>query len=148
MSRRALAVTVVIFLGSLGPVLAAPPWTETLTQRALTSGFLTRLPPAVSAALGLAKADQGTEVRQLLTKSGHRVRTFNVGVADHGELVVFNVDAHSGSSLAYRLTPQGKLRQAVAYQGGQARALSDAEAQAGFAAEVRFWSVRAHQAPP
>ena len=145
--RRALAVTLMILLGA-GAVMAAPPWTATLTQRALSSGFLARLPAAVSAALGLTKAGEGTEVRQLLTKSGHRVRTFNVGVADHAELVMFDVDSHSGASVAYRVTAEGKLSKAIAYEAGQARALSETDAQAGFDAAGRFWSARARKAPP
>ncbi len=124
--------------------LAAAPWMPPLTEQTLSSGFLTRLPVEVSRALGLSKADEGTEVRQLLAKSGRHVRTFNVGVADHGEVVVFDVDAHSGATVAYRLTPDGRLRSAVSYQaGGAARTLSPADAQAGFAAEVHFWSARA-----
>lgn len=126
---------------------ASPHWTETLTQRALDSGFLTRLPAAVSAAFGLTKPEQGTEVRQLLSKDGHRVRTFNVGVANHADLVVYNLNAQTGAGVAYLLTPEGKLRKAVSYQAGQdVKPLADADAQAGLAHEVHFWSARAHSA--
>lgn len=126
---------------------ASPPWTETLTQRALDSGFLTRLPPAVSATFGLTKPEQGTEVRQLLSKDGHRVRTFNVGVANHAELVVYNLNAQTGTGVAYLLTPDGKLRKAVSYKAGQdVRPLAEADAEAGLAHERHFWSARAHSA--
>jgi hypothetical protein len=124
---------------------AAPPWTQTLTQQALDSGFLTRLPPAVSVALGLTKPEEGTEVRQLISKDGHRVRTFNVGVANHADLVVYNLNAQTGAGAAYLLTPDGKLRKAVSYQAGKdVQPLSGADAQAGLAREARFWSARAH----
>ena len=149
MSGRArLAGLMALVLGMLagGALPAATSWAQTLTQQALSAGFLARLPPNVSLALGLAKPDEGTEVRQLLSKYGRRIRTFNVGVANHGELVIFNVDAQSGATVAYRLTPEGTLRQAVSYQaGGQVRPLATADAKSGFSAEVRYWSARARK---
>lgn len=128
----------------------AAPWTEALTRQALSSGFLTRLPADVSVALGLAKSKEGTEVRQLVSKSGRRVRTFNVSVARESDLVVFNVDAQSGNSLAYLVAPDGKLRKAVSRQaGGEPRDVDAAEARAGLAREAHFWAARArHSAAP
>jgi hypothetical protein len=129
---------------------AAAPWPQALIPQALNSGFLTRLPPTVSVALALTKAEEGTEVRQLLRKSGHQVRTFNVSVANHGDVVIFNVNGRTGATVAYLLTPEGQLRKAVAYQaGGQAHELPTAAAQADLAREGRFWAARARQnAPP
>jgi len=149
MSMRALAIGfVTLIAGTLlgGQLPAAAPWAETLTRQALNSGFLTRLPAPVSVAFGLAKAEEGTEVRQLLSKSGHRVRTFNVSVANHADVVVFNINAQTGATLAYLVTPDGRLRKAVSYQaGGAAEALAAADAQAGLAREARFWSARARK---
>jgi len=144
MTRCALLMTLLLGVLAGRGLPAATPWAQTLTQQALNAGFLSRLPPNVSTVLGLTKPDQGTDVRQLLSKDGHRIRTFNVSVANHGELVIFNVDAQSGLTVAYRLTPEGKLLQAVSYHtGGQARSLAAAEANSGFAREVHFWSARA-----
>jgi hypothetical protein len=127
---------------------AATPWAQTLTQQALDSGFLSRLPPNVSVVFGLAKPQEGTDVRQLLSKEGHQVRTFNVSVANHADVVIFNVNAQSGATVAYLITPEGQLRKAVAYQpGGQAKDLSTADAKAGFAREKKYWSGRARSAP-
>ncbi len=137
-----------VLAGALQPpaLQAAAPWAETLTQQALDSGFLTRLPPSVSTALGLAKPEDGTEVRQLLTKQSHQVRSFNVSVAKHSDLVVLDLNAQSGASVAYLVSPDGQLRKAVSYQaGGEARPLSTANAQAGFAREKHYWSSRAHK---
>jgi hypothetical protein len=128
---------------------AAAPWPQALIPQALNSGFLTRLPPTVSVALAIPKAEEGTEVRQLLRKSGHQVRTFNVSVANHGDVVIFNVNGRTGATVAYLLTPEGQLRKAVSYQaGGEAHALPAAAAQAGLAREVRFWAARARQSTP
>jgi hypothetical protein len=119
-------------------------WVQTLTQEALDSGFLSRLPPNVSVVFGLAKPDEGTDVRQLLAKEGHQVHTFNVSVANHADIVIFNVNAQAGTTVAYLVAPDGQLRQAVAYQtGGQARDLSPADAKAGMAREKKYWSARA-----
>jgi hypothetical protein len=130
------------------PALAAPSsrpaWTEILARQALASGYLTRLPPTVSVALGLAKAKEGSDVRQLLNKSGHQVRTFNVSVAKNSDLVLFTVDARTGATTAYLIGPDAQLRKAVSYQAGaQAEEMSAADARAGLAREVRFWSGRA-----
>jgi hypothetical protein len=123
---------------------AATPWVQTLTQEALDSGFLSRLPPNLSVVFGLSKPQEGTDVRQLLSKQGHQVRTFNVSVANHSDVVIFNVNAQSGVTVAYLVTPTGQLRKAVSYQtGGEARDLSAADAKAGLAHEKQFWSARA-----
>jgi hypothetical protein len=129
------------------PLQAAGPWAQTLTQQALSSGFLQRLPVAVSKALGLPKPDEGSDVRQLLTKDGRRIRTFNVSVADHNDLVIFNIDARAGANVALLVSADGTLRKAVSYQSGgsDTRELSAADARAAMAREVRFWSARAKQ---
>jgi hypothetical protein len=153
MMRYVLTAGLLTLLGVLpGAALAADPptpWAQTLTQQALSTGFLARLPPNVSVVLGLAKPDEGTDVRQLLAKDGHRIRTFNVSVASHSDLVVFNVDAQSGATRAYLLSPDGQLRKAVSYQAGaEAQPIPPADAKAGFAHETHYWSARAKKAPP
>jgi hypothetical protein len=136
-----------LFAGALQA--ASFPWAQTLTQQALDSGFLSRLPPNVCVVFGLAKPEEGTDVRQLLSKEGHQVRTFNVSVANHKDVVIFNVNAQSGATVAYLITPDGQLRRAVSYQpGGQAKDLSAADAKAGLAHEKKFWTARAKAAPP
>ena len=152
MSRRnSLARAAAVFTGIalITCLEATGNWAQALTQQALDSGFLSRLPPAVSVAFGLAKGEEGAEVRQLLSKAGHEVRTFNVSVANHADVVIFNVNSHNGATVAYLLTPDGQLRKAVSYQAGhEARAMSDADAKAGLSREQRFWSARVPKATP
>jgi hypothetical protein len=127
---------------------ADTPWAQALTARALESGFLTRLPPKLSAAFTLAKPQDGSEVRQLLTHAPHRVRTFNVSVANHADLVIFDVDVRTNSSVAYLLSPDGALRKAVAYQHvDQERPLEAAEARAGFLTQKRYWTAYLRKPP-
>jgi hypothetical protein len=145
--RRMAQIVFILVLS--GEAHAAAPWPQALIPQALNSGFLTRLPPTVSVAFALAKAEEGTEVRQLLRKSGHQVRTLNVSVANHGDVVIFNVNGRTGATVAYLLTPDGQLRKAVSYQaGGEAHELPAAAAQAGLAREARFWAERARRSAP
>ena len=153
----ALCALAATLLGTLAAAAAAatgaasgPAWTESLTRQALASGYLTRLPPTVSVALGLDKAKEGTDVRQLISKSGHQVRTFNVSIAKNSDLVLFTVDARTGATAAYLIGPDARLRKAVSYQAGaEAQDMSATDAHAGLAREARFWSARAkHPATP
>ncbi|HET7756545.1 MAG TPA: hypothetical protein VFK87_04740 [Steroidobacteraceae bacterium] len=129
-----------------GPALvctahAATTWAETLAARALSEGPSSRLPPHLSAVLGLASNGQGLAVRQLVARDGFTVRTFNVGAAAPHRVVVIVADEAARSTTAYLLTARGRLRRAVGYHSGEApRELPAGEAQSGFAAEVRFWS--------
>jgi len=146
MRARATAVRLLTLLGAVvfGAALPAPPpWTETLTQQALTAGFLARLPTNVSVVFGLPEAAAGTEVRQLLSKDGHQIRTFNVTVAGH-EVVIFDVNAQTGATRAYLVGSDARLLKAASAQsGGEARLLGPEDANSGFARETRFWSARA-----
>lgn len=122
------------------------PWAQALAAQALENGFLSRLPPNLSAAFGLAKPEQGTEVRQLIARAAHTVKTFNVGVVNHGDLVIFDVDEHTNMTTAYLLAPDGQLRKAMSYRSvDQAQPLTTAQASAGFLREKRFWSARVHK---
>lgn len=142
------ALTLVAAVALIGSLEAAANWAEMLTQQALDSGFLSRLPPAVSVAFAFAKGEEGTEVRQLLTKDGQQVRTFNVSVTNHADVVIFNVNAKTAATVAYLLTPDGQLRKAVSGQAGhEAKELAAADAKAGFARERHFWSARAGKSP-
>jgi hypothetical protein len=137
---RSFAAVLVCVLG-VEQTRGETPWTAVLTQQALTAGHPSTLPPNLSVVLGLAAQGKSIEVRQLVTRAEQKVRTFNVSVAHHRDLVIFSVDEGTQTTVAYLLTPGGKLRKAVSYQtGGPPRELSAAEAKVGFAGEVRYWS--------
>jgi len=145
---RSLAAVLVCVLG-VGQTRGETPWTAVLTQQALAAGYPATLPPNLSMVLGLAAQGKSVEVRQLVTRAEQKVRTFNVSVAHHRDLVIFSVDEGTQATVAYLLEPGGGLRKAVSYQiGAQPRELSASEAHAGFAAEVRYWSGRAHEGVP
>ena len=115
------------------------PWTKRLTQQALTSGYEAKLPPHISMVLGLSKGE-GVPVKQLVSRAGQKVHTFNVSVADH-RVVLFLNDEQAQSAVAYLLGPGGKLHTAVSYQaGGEPSELTGSEARSGLAREIRYWS--------
>ena len=148
--RVLIRMAAVLALGALAAqVQGATPWAQALAAQALDSGFLSRLPPNLSKTFALTKPDDGAEVRQLITRSSRQSRTFNVSVANHNDIVIFNVDVHTNDTVAYLVGPDGTLRKAVAYRKvDQERTMSAQEARQGFEREKRFWSARLHQPPP
>ena len=144
---RSFAAVLVCVLG-VGQTRGETPWAAVLTQQALAAGYPATLPPNLSMVLGLATQGKSVQVRQLVTRAEQKVRTFNVSVAHHRDLVIFLVDEGTQATVAYLLGPGGKLRKAVSYQiGAQPRELSASEAHAGYVAEVRYWSGRAQVVP-
>ena len=133
------AVLAAALLG--GAARAATSWAETLAAQALKQGPTSQLPPHLTAVLGLSSNGQGLAVRQLVSRDGFSVRTFNVGAQAPHRVVLMVADEAARSTVAYLLTPHGHLRRALQYHSGEApEELPLAEAQPGFAAEVRFWS--------
>jgi hypothetical protein len=133
------AVLALALLG--GAARAATSWAETLAAQALKQGPTSQLPPHLTGVLGLSSNGQGLAVRQLVSRDGFSVRTFNVGAQPPHRVVLMVADEAARSTVAYLLTPHGHLRRALQYHAGEApQELPLAEAQPGFAAEVRFWS--------
>jgi hypothetical protein len=142
---RSFAAVLVCVLGVV-PARAETRWTDALTQQALSAGYQATLSPNLSMVLGLATEPKSVPVKQLVTRAEQKVRTFNVSVAHHRDLVILSVDEGTQTTVAYLLAPGGKLRKAVSYQfGAEPRQLSASEARPGFRAEVRYWSGRAHE---
>jgi hypothetical protein len=84
-----------------------------------------------------------------VSRADQKVRTFNVSVANPRDLVIFSVDEGAQKTVAYLVTPAGKLRKAVAYRtGGEPRDLSAEQARPGLAREVRYWSAHAAESTP
>ena len=145
---RSFAALLVCVLG-VGQTRGETPWTDVLTQQAVAAGYPATLPPNLSMVLGLATQGKSVKVKQLVTRAEQKVRTFNVSVTHHRDLVIFFVDEGTQATVAYLLGPGGRLRKAVAYQiGAQPRELSASEAHAGYVAEVRYWSGRAQEVVP
>jgi hypothetical protein len=136
---RLLFVTICIT--GMGPLRGDAAWTGALTQQALTSGFQATLPPHVSVVLGLVSKSESVPVRQLASRTGQKVHTYNVVVAHPKDVVLFVVDESAQSTIAFLLSSGGKLRKAVSYpNGGEPHELPLSEARPGLARERRYWS--------
>jgi hypothetical protein len=132
-----------------GAARAATPWAETLAAQALKQGPSSQLPPHLTSELRLSDDGQGLAVRQIVSRDGSTVRTFNVGAQAPHRVVVIVADEAAKLTVAYLLTPHGHLRRALQYHAGEApQELPLATAKSGFAAEVRFWSGVAGAAAP
>ena len=127
----------------IAPVSAETSWLRDLTDGALRQGLDAKLPPHLSAVLGLEAHEQSTPVRQIVARLDHQVRTFNVCSSNHQKLVIMTVNEQTQAVTAYLLSPGGKLRKAVSYSaGGAPQELSLVEARSGFSRELQYWSRR------
>jgi hypothetical protein len=150
-------MNVSVMLGALLAIAAAGtpcaaadnPWTTPLVQEAMTKGYKSSVPPNVALVLGLSADAQAVETRQLVSRAARNVRTFNVSTGNPRRVVLFVVDEQARKTVAYLLGASGKLRKAVSYDfGAEPHELPQAQARAGLAREVSFWSKHAPGATP
>ena len=131
------------------PALGAGERFSALAARALDSGQNAKLPPHLSLVLGLGAGDESPPVKQIATRVGHEVRSFNVCTTNHRNLVIFVYDEDQRLTVAYLLSVAGTLRKAVSYvSGGPPKTLSLSKARPGFERELQFWSDYEAAQPP
>src|SRR5437764_15188679 len=89
-ARNFLKGIALVLTGGLGLAHAekAPPWTNALSQEAMTSGFEAKLPPHAAMVLGLAKKGESIAVRQHVSRSREKAQTFNVVFAVEADIDV------------------------------------------------------------
>ena len=122
---------------------------STLIAQAQQIGKDSRLPPHLVEILGLGTHAGGLAVRQLVMHQGKTVRAFNVSTESSQDLVIFNYDETSKTSLVYLLTPGAKLRRAVSYTAGaESHVLTRADARRSFEAELDYWLATARSGAP
>lgn len=118
---------------------------QSVIDAVVQNGPVNRLPAHLSLVLGLNEGEQGPAVKQAVMRDGTLVRTFDVRIANHGDIVMMAYDEQSRSMKAYLVSAKGKLRKAVAYQAGApATERSAGEARGDFAKEIKFWTETAH----
>lgn len=114
---------------------------ERVIDAVLQRGLDSQLPAHLSVVLGVSRLEQQTAVKQAVIRDGSTVRTFNVSVANHGDVVMLLYDEQSHSTKAFLVSAAGFLRRAVSYQaGGVAKERSLAQARSDFAREINFWT--------
>jgi len=106
----------------------------------LAQGPQSTLPAHLSVVLGISAAERATAVKQAVIRDGHTVRTFNVGLARPGDVVLMNVDEQTHATRVYLVSASGTLRKAVSYRAGApAMERNLIAARADYASEVKFW---------
>jgi hypothetical protein len=99
-----------------------------------------KLPPHLSAVLGLSETETQTPVKQAVIREGQSVRVFNVSTVKHDDLVILTHDEREQSTKAYRVSVAGDLCKAVLFHASEpAHERSPAESRDDFAAEIKFW---------
>jgi hypothetical protein len=117
------------------------PALQAVIDAVVSKGSRSQLPAHLSIVLGLAHAEQGVPVRQAVMRDGAAIHTFNVSDGDHSQVVLLTYEAASQMTKAYRVSPTGRLQNAVAYRGAdQASERGAREAQADFGKEIGFWT--------
>ena len=129
-----------IALFAMGSAHGAPRSLGDLIDAVIRQGPTSQLPAHLSVVLGVSRIEQPTAVKQAVMRETETVRTFNVCIANHDDVVMITYNEQSRASKAYLLSPEGKLRKAVSFQAGApAIERSLQEARSDFAAEIKFW---------
>jgi hypothetical protein len=141
MNKRIAVLTLLISL----PVLGGSGKFQDLADMVSHRGVDAQLPPHLSLVLGIGTGE-ALPVKQAVLREETVVRTFNVCVANPKDIVIVRTEEKERTSQAFLVSSGGKLRKAVAFrEGGTAQPIPSANATAGLAAEVKFWSDRLNQ---
>ena len=99
-----------------------------------------QLPAHLSVVIGISQVEQTTAVKQAAARNGAMVRTFNVSVANHDDVVMILYDEQSRAAKAYLSSPAGTLRKAISYQADAPATVRPlGAARDDFAREINFW---------
>jgi hypothetical protein len=106
----------------------------------IRNGPDSQLPSHLSVMIGVSQVEQTTPVKQAVVRDGAVVRTFNVCVANHDDVVIIVYNEQSRWSMAYLSSATGTLRKAVSFQAGApATVRTLPAARDDFAKEINFW---------
>lgn len=106
----------------------------------LTAGLQAKIPPHVSAMLGISPDRNECPVSQRFERNGKVVRGFNVSLADKNNIVLFVTDEASNEQTYYLTSSQGELRKVVAVREGTGHDLRvTSKEKAAFHKELQYW---------
>jgi hypothetical protein len=149
--NRSWWVIVVVLAAAVAARGAPTHSLKPLIDAVIRNGPDSQLPAHLSVTIGVSQVEQTTAVKQAVARNGAVVRTFNVCVANHDDVVILTYDEQSRSTKAYLSSATGSLRKAVSYQAGAAATERTSAAAGGdFAKEVNFWVdfVKQQATPP
>jgi hypothetical protein len=111
-----------------------------LIDAVIRNGPDSQLPAHLSVMIGISQVEQTTAVKQAVARDGAMVRTFNVSVANHDDVVIILYNEQSREAKAYLSSPAGTLRKAVSYKADAPATVRPLGAARGdFAKEINFW---------
>jgi hypothetical protein len=106
----------------------------------LTAGLQAKIPPHVSAMLGISPDRNECPVSQRFERNGKVVRGFNVSLADKNNIVLFVTDEAANEQTYYLTSSQGQLRKVVAVREGTGHDLRvTSKEKAAFHNELQYW---------
>jgi hypothetical protein len=139
--RRVLTVAALVAMAAILSAHGATHSLKALIDAVVKDGLDARLPAHLSVVLGVAAVEQKTAVKQAVIHDGHTVRTFNVCVTNHDDVVILTHNDQSRATKAYLVSAAGELRKAVSYQpGAPANERTLADARSDFSGELKFWT--------
>jgi hypothetical protein len=113
---------------------------QPLIDAVIRNGPDSQLPSHLSVVIGVSQVEQTTAVKQAVVRDGAVVRTFNVCVGNHDDVVIIVYNEQSRSSKAYLSSAAGTLRKAVSFQAGAPAIVRTLPAaRDDFAKEINFW---------
>jgi hypothetical protein len=111
-----------------------------LIDAVIRNGPDSQLPAHLSVIIGVSQVEQATAVKQAVVRDGATVRTFNVCVANHDDVVIIHYNEQSRAAKAYLSSPAGTLRRALSYQADTPATIRPlGAARDDFAKEKTFW---------
>jgi hypothetical protein len=134
-------LVIVVALAAIAARGATPHSLKPLIDAVVRNGPDSQLPAHLSVTIGVSQVEQTTAVKQAVARNGAVVRTFNVCVANHDDVVILTYDEQSRSTKAYLSSATGTLRKAVSYQAGAPATVRPLPAaRDDFAKEINFWA--------
>ena len=108
-------------------------------DKTLKEGIAAKLPPHISALLGLTKGEE-CPVMQAVLRNGKQVQGFDVSKANKSDVILFVVDETVNNQVLYLTSRNGVLRKMVKVEAGEGnvRAIT-AEDRKAFDNEKQFW---------
>ena len=140
-NRGWLVIVVAVAAAVVAARGAATHSLKPLIDAVIRNGPDSQLPAHLSVMIGVSQVEQTTAVKQAVARNGAVVRTFNVCVANHDDVVILTYDEQSRSTKAYLSSATGTLRKAVSYQAGAPATVRPLPAaRDDFAKEIKFWA--------
>jgi hypothetical protein len=136
-----LTVAAFVTLAAIFSAQAASHSLKSVIAAVMKNGLDAQLPAHLSVILGVSSVERATAVKQAVIRERTAVHTFNVGAANHDDVVILAYDERDHATKAYLVSNAAELLKAVSYQpGAPANERSLGEARSDFFGELKIWT--------